>query len=147
MRKVAFVLGSLLLGLVVSAPANAAHRQDTRSHVNWAQRDTAVYVVSTLNLLRLDNGQPITNLFKYQLHVKKYTIEADTSVPDLYFIDLVNKSNTVVGTFVYKMGWQKPEAITDFGVSTVPRATPDLANAYRTDHRAKVATFSSTLPS
>jgi hypothetical protein len=146
-RKVGFVLGCLLLGLVVAAPANAAHRRDTATRVNWAQHDTAVYVVSTLNLLRLQNGQPVTNLFKNQLHVKKYTVEVDTVVPDLYFIDLVNRSNANVGTFAYKMGWQKPEAITDFGVTTVPRATPEIVTAYRSDHRSKVATFNSTLPS
>jgi hypothetical protein len=147
LRKVVIVLSGLLLGLSVAAPANAAHRRATQTTVNWAQRDAAVYVVSTLNLLRTDTGQPVSTVFKSQLHVKRYMIEADASLPDLYYIELVSKGNTVVGTFAYKMGWQKPAAITDFGYISVPRATADIVSAYRTDRHMKVASFTSTLPS
>lgn len=147
MRKVVVAFTLLLLGLTVAAPANAAHRRSNQATVNWAQHDTAVYVVSTLNLLRSDSGQSLTTVFKSQLHVKRYMVEADASVPDLYFIDLVSKSHDVVGAFAYKMGWQKPVAVTDFGIVSLPRATADVLTAYRTDHRTKVGIFNSTLPS
>jgi hypothetical protein len=147
LRTLTIALSCVLLGLTIAAPANAAHRRASQTSINWAQRDTAVYVVSTLNLLRTDTGQPITNLFKFQLHVKHYTVEADAVVPDLYFINLVNKSKTVVGTFAYKMGWQKPQAITEFAVASLPRAPADIVTAYRADRHLKVATFNSTLPS
>ncbi len=147
MSKVVVALTCLVLGLMVAAPANAAHRRANQATVNWAQHDTAVYVVSTLNLLRSDTGQSMTSVFKNQLHVKRYMVEADTVVPDLYFIELVSKSHAVVGTFAYKMGWQKPMAVTDFGVVGLPHAAADIVTAFRTDHRTKVGTFTSTLPS
>jgi hypothetical protein len=135
------------LGLAVVVPTNAAHRRSNQTGVDWATRDTAVYVVSTLNLLRTDGGQPMTQIFKSQLHVKRYVVEADMSVPDLYFVELLGKSKSPVGVFAYKMGWQKPQAITDFGYSNLPHAPQDIVTAYKLDHRAKVATFKSTLPS
>lgn len=147
LRKVVVVLACLVLGAAVAAPASAAHRRTNQATVNWAQHDTAVYVVSTLNLLRSDSGQPMTNVFKSQLHVKRYMVEADTVVPDLYFIQLVAKSHSVVGSFAYKMGWQKPMAVSDFGMASLPRASADIITAYRTDHRIKVGNFTSTLPS
>lgn len=147
MRKVVLAVGCLLLTFGAAAPANAAHKHTTQKAVNWVQRDTAVYVVSTLNILRLDNGQPVSTLFKNQLHVKQYTVEADAVVPDLYYINLVKANKTVAGTFAYKMGWQKPAAITDFGVQSIPRAAPDIISSFHTDHRTKVASFTSTLPS
>jgi hypothetical protein len=136
LSKVVVVLTCLVLALTVAAPANAAHRRANQATVNWQQHDTAVYVVSTLNLLRSDTGQPMTSVFKGQLHVKRYLVEADTVVPDLYFIELISKSHTVVATFAYKMGWQKPMAISDVGMQSVPRAPADIVTAFRVDHRA-----------
>jgi hypothetical protein len=147
MRKVTIALIGLILGAAISAPAHAATHRSSQSDVNWAQRDTAVYVVSTLNLLHTSAGQPMTDVFKNQFHVKRYVVEADAVVPDLYFIDLLGKSQTVVGVFAYKMGWQKPQVITDFTIAGLPHASADIVSAYRTDHHTRVATFRSTLPS
>ncbi|HEX6509443.1 MAG TPA: hypothetical protein VF221_17580, partial [Chloroflexota bacterium] len=86
------LLGLLFaLGLAVStAPAYA---DGTASHskavVNWQQRDTAVYVVSTLNLLNRSRSHTMQQVLQ-GLGVTHIDVYADNARPDLYFIELMH---------------------------------------------------------
>ena len=63
------IVGMSLLG-PAATPASARPSQG----VNWGQHDTAVYVVSTLNLLRTKKGNPMVNVMKRQLGVDHYNV-------------------------------------------------------------------------
>jgi hypothetical protein len=117
------------------------------NNANWGQRDTAVYVVSTLNVCRNHKGQPISTALQRRFLATKYSVLEDTKNQDLYFIEVKKDDDTVIGAYAYQMGWVKPQAITPalahFGMR---RATGDIAADYKSDPKVLMATFSSTRP-
>lgn len=147
MRTITLVLICGFLGLSSIASVSAAKGRG--SHVtNWSQHDTAVYVVSTLNLLRTKKGHAVATVFKNRMGVRTYNVYADTSVADLYFIDLVKGNNSTVGTFAYKMGWQKPMSVSGLlGRFGAHRAPLSIVSDYQIDHKTLIGSFGSTLPS
>jgi hypothetical protein len=146
-----FVLKSLAVGLIaltgvlsLGAPAYAAKSGST---TNWNQRDAAVYVVSTLNLLRTHKGTPVSSIFQRRYNVTRYTVLDDLKSQDLYFIELKRDDGSVFGAYAYQMGWVKPQALT----SSVSRfgarmAGADTLTSYRNDGKQLLATFTSTMP-
>jgi hypothetical protein len=106
-----------------------------------------MYVVSTINLLRTSRGHPFTRLAARRLNVSQYEVYADTSVSNLYFIQLRREGGSLAGGLAYQMGWPKPESVAggldNYGIT---RAPDRLAQAYRFDRLALIGTFSSTLP-
>jgi hypothetical protein len=156
LRKLLVILSCILVAVSSVAPAAAASRHGATSATrrgargvpDWNQRDTAVYVVSTLNLLRTSAGQPLTRVFTDRLHVRRYDVYADALISDLYFINLVKQDGTVVGTLAYRMGWQKPMAVSHpLGRMRIKLATSDVQNNFRVDRKVLMASFTSTLPS
>lgn len=149
MRRILLVSVLSIVGLAMGVvPASAA---GTSSHIkvtNWGQRDTAVYVVSTLNLLHTRNGKPVTALLARKLDVARYDVYADTAVTDLYFIQLRRNDGSVAGVFAYQIGWARPVLVS----LSLPRAIAHHANekiarAYRYDQKQLIGSFGSTLPS
>jgi hypothetical protein len=162
--KVLAVLALGAAGIIMSiTPANAAgtdpHGQGrpTRDHsatttppstVNWSQHDTAVYVVSTLNLLHTRSGRSFPDLVTHKFDVTRYDVYADQSVSNLYYVQLRQDDGTVVGAFAYSMGWPKPR-ILFLGVDKpqASHAPQRIALAYHSDPKTLIGSFTSTLPS
>lgn len=134
--------------MTYTAQAHAATRPVTVKTVNWNQHDTAVYVVSTLNLLRTRRGQPVTTILARRLNVTHYDVYADQSAQSLYFIQLRRDDGAVVGAFAYHMGWAKPIGISGSGRRLVrSRIIARIVHAYNGDNKLLIGSFTSTLPS
>ena len=148
MRRVLVALICGVVGLAAVTPTHAAAPAATKPAVDWNQHDTAVYVVSTLNLLRTRNGHPMTGIFRHRMGARTYNVYQDVSVADLYFVELARSDQSVAGALAYKMGWSKPQSLTDsMGRLGVQRASSDIAQAYKSDHKTLIGSFKSTLPS
>jgi hypothetical protein len=139
-------LGAAAL-LVSAVPAHAAGSNTHQQAPNWGQHDTAVYVVSTINLLHTRKGQPIIPLLTKKLNIAEYDVLADTSVSELYYIELKRADGTTAGALAYQLGWSKPQILT----LALPRGVCKHANdkilqEYRTDSKQLIGSFTSTLP-
>ena len=140
---VLFCLG--LIGWATPAmPVHAASGPpQPQGQPNWEQRDTAIYVVSTLNLLRTPSGQLVVN----RLNVSRFDVYADVVKEGLYFIQLYAKSGPLVGSVAYQLGWAKPQALSrSVGRLGVDRASRVVWHAYRADHKQLIGSFTSTVP-
>ncbi len=162
-RQLAAVLGLVACGLFAAvAPVAAAgssthanaspiheHLSNTGSSAaSWSQHDTAVYVVSTLNLLHSHNGQSMTDQFTHKMNVTHYDVYADQSVTNLFFIYLRRDDGSIAGVFAYTMGWSRPRLVFLGSTTKVRNHSPNrIALAYRTDAKVLIGSFTSTLPS
>lgn len=147
------VLGIALLGACAAVagvlPTHAASTTQTHQHTtNWNQHDTAVYVVSTLNLLHTRDGRAFSSLLSGRLNVTRFDVYADITTPDLYFIQLRRDDGSVAGAFAYRMGWSKPQVLfLSVSKSVAHRGNDKIQAAYRADGKQLIGSFSSTLPS
>lgn len=155
------VLGALICGCIsltipfgVVNAAKTPPREDRASNslrvteqAAWQRRDTATYVVSTVNLLRTQQGRPLRKFVEYRMGVDRYAIFADDDVPGLYFIRLKRDTGSVAGTLAYHMGWPVPLSLSHklsvLGIKPAPRA---VWQAYKTDHMTFLGAFTSSLP-
>ena len=124
-------------------PVRAAGTPSTPpAPINWQQRDTAVYVVSTVNLLRARDG----SLVVQKLGVARFDVYDDLARPFLYYIELRGANGANLGALAYRMGWSKPLSLspqTDrLGIRP---ASPRLLQAYRADRKQLIGTFTSTV--
>jgi hypothetical protein len=148
MKVISRLMALCALGLAVAAgPAYAAGTgpRAAQPAVNWQQRDTAVYVVSTMNLLNRTGGHTITQVLAH-LGVAHLDVYADTAQANLYFIELKRADGSIAGVLAYQMGWPKPKRVVWSTGRTVPAVDPRIAQAYRTDPRTLIGTFTSTTP-
>jgi hypothetical protein len=115
---------------------------------DWQKHDTAVYVVSTLNLLHGPKGEPAA-LVLQRAGVTDYDVYADRAVPNLYFIELgfagVGRApEQPAPTLVYRLGWKLPRSVTPRVANLRIRLAPrSLIHAAQTDPRDLLATFTS----
>ena len=134
------VVGLAMSTLSVHAASGPVQPQGQPS---WQQRDAAVYVVSTLNLLRTPSGQ----LMVVKLSVARFDVYADLSRDDLYFIELRARGGTPIGALAYQMGWTKPQALSrSLGRLGIAHATRTVFRAYRLDEKQLIGSFTSTVP-
>lgn len=161
--------GLLLSGLGLAALAGPAHAQHVSSShhrggaantqprqdkngsreltaENWSQHDTAVYVVSTLNLLHTGKGQPLTAILANKLNVARYDVYADQSVSNLYFITPRRSDGAVVAAFAYSMGSPRPQVLFVNGVHFHTSSNQHALAQYHSDAKVLIGSFSSTLP-
>ena len=144
-----FILPSILLtiGLATSiSPVEARGSGAAKSTVNWQQRDTAVYVASTLNLLGRSRNHTVQALFQ-RLNITRIDVYADTQQHDLYFIDLKQLDGAIAGSLAYEMGWAKPKRIEWTAARTVPTVSASIVQAYKTDAKTLIGSFTSALTS
>lgn len=127
-----------------SAAGNTGNRQP--KPVDWNQRDTAIYVVSTLNLLRTRAGASVADRLVHRLGIAHFDVYADTQENNLYFIELRRVNGDIAGAFAYLMGWQKPLSVTPFCNRLSPRAPAAIVSDYRSDSRQFLGSFPTTLP-
>lgn len=141
----------LALGLAAltgwAGPVHAAGNGSHQHEVNWAQRDTAIYVVSTLNLVRTSRGQPFGPTVMSTMDVTHFDVYADLDRVNIYFIELKRDDGSTAGILIYKMGWLKPRSISGFNAQMGLQQAPwSLAQAYRIDTKQLMASFTSSLP-
>jgi hypothetical protein len=148
MRTTRCLVVLLVLGLAASVvPVHAQGSGSSgKSPVNWQQRDTANYVVSTLNLLGRSRGHTIQQVFQ-RLNITRIDVYADSSQSALYFIELKRDDGSTAGSLAYQMGWRKPRRISWSAGRTVPAVATTIAQAYKTDTKTLIGSFTSTLPS
>lgn len=148
----AFILASMVsLALPAHVLRAAPHTGDRNgvatADANWETRDTAVYIVSTLNLLRTRAGKPVVEVFERRDDVSKYVVLDDRRSQYLYFIELQRADGSVFGAYAFRMGWARPLAVTRsvsrFGVRL---ATPAVIAAYRSDPTVTLMAFPSPVP-
>lgn len=133
--------------LVWASPTLAAKTSHPAHDMNWQQHDTAVYVVSTLNLIRAPNGSPISTLLESKLNVSEYRVFADLQDSDMFYVDVRRDNGSLVGTYVYQMGWLKPRALSAALIRYGAQAAPSKYFAeYHSDTKLLLGTFTSTLP-
>lgn len=127
-----------------AVPAHAAGGTTPKSGtVNWQDRDTATYVVSTLNLVRTPQGRAVTET----MHAATYVMLADTARSGLYFVDLHDRSDSIIGSFVYWMGWMQAVSLTRLPAGLhVRTASAALVQAYHQDPKRVIGVFTSTFP-
>lgn len=128
--------------------AGAASAPTHGKTVNWGQHDTAVYVVSTLNLLHTKKGQSVPSMFQQRMGVSHFDVYADTAVSDLYFVQMKRDDGSIVAAFAYTMGWTKPKLVYST-TDKLGRAKPALkiVVSYKSDPKQLIGSFTSTLPS
>jgi len=133
---------------VTPASAHSRFHHDDRHATNWTQRDTAIYVVSTLNLLRTHRGHTIPDMLQHRFGVRSFDVFADTQATNLYYIELDKSSGETLAAFAYQLGWMKPVLV----YSHVPlppivhSATVKIIQSYQTDKKTLIGDFNSTTP-
>jgi len=145
-RTGAAILGSVLTLAISIIPTRASEHADQRP-VNWNQHDTAVYVVSTLNLLRTHSGRPFTSIWVRKGRVTHFDVYADGSRDNLYFIEMKRSDDSVVGALAYQMGWDRPRTVTtSITRFHIPSAPDKVIQSYQSDVKFSIGSFTSTLP-
>jgi len=145
-RTGAAILGGVLTLAISIIPAHASGHADQRA-VNWNQHDTAVYVVSTLNLLRTHGGRPFTSIWVRKGRVTHFDVYADGSQDNLYFIEMKRSDNSMVGALAYQMGWDKPRTVTSSITRFhIPSAPDRVIQSYQSDVKTPIGSFTTTLP-
>jgi hypothetical protein len=150
-KSVRRLIAIAVLGVAAAAasvvPAHAAGSANHPQAPNWSQHDTAVYVVSTLNLLHTRKGDPITAMLTRKLNITEYDVYSDIAVNDLYYIELRRADGVVAGTLAYQLGWPKPQILTLALPKGVCKHADDrVGQEYRSDPKLLIGTFTSTLP-
>ena len=148
MRPLVCAMLCALTGLGMTClTVGAAGSTSRQPNVSWSQHDAAVYVVSTLNLVRTENGHSLPRILTGHLGVARFDVYADLGNPNLYFVMLERQDETLFGALAYQMGWLKPRGVTPFsprlGIHKAPRA---VVEAYRSDSTQLIGSFASTLP-
>lgn len=142
------VLLAMVAGLVSAMPGQAGAAGRIHRAIDWQQRDTAIYVVSTLNLVHVRHNQPLVSVVQSRLDVTRYAVYSAAREPNLFFIRMQLDDGSCAGALAYRMGWRMPRSISTsvrrLGVSTAP--VPDV-RAYWSGPKKLIGTFTSTLPS
>ncbi len=126
------------------SPARAAVPYTTS---RWTEHDTAVYLVSTINLLRTPSGRLTVTAMKEGLGASQFQVWKDVAVDGLYFIQLLRLDGSRAGTLAYQMGDAKPTSLRSrrpwLGAAPAPAG---VARAFRHASPRLLASFSSTVP-
>jgi hypothetical protein len=148
MRRRFIVFGifiAALLSCVSWKSTTAAVHHNTSS---WSQRDCAVYVISTMNLLHFRSGHSLTSALAQRFGVTHYDVYADQRTRDLYFIEPRTDGGSSVGAFAYEMGWPVPMSVaSSLDKLHVRHAPSGIFSDYRADAKQLIGSFTSTLPS
>lgn len=142
--SVALLIG--IAGLLATfGPTYAAGNSIRPTASDWQQHDTAVYVVSTLNLLGHARNHTVQQMFQH-LNITRIVVYADNDQANLYFIELKRDDSSTAGILAYQLGWTKPKRISWSAGKAIPSVNSGIAQAYRTDSKTLIGTFTSTLP-
>lgn len=136
----------LLLACYLSLRPTSASARHTAS--KWELQDSAVYVVSTMNLARCRDRRLLTSILDRQYAVTQYDVYADESVPGLFFIEPKRRDGSSVGALAYQLGWTAPMSVSSsLDVLRMHRAPAAADSAFRHDRKRRIGSFTSTVPS
>lgn len=151
MRRAGLLIVFGIVGLGSASQAHASSKPVDRggrhTAVTWQRRDVAVYVVSTINLLRVDSGRSLASSLTQRYGVGHFDVYADMNVQNLYYIELRRNGGAVTGALAYQMGWLAPRSVSAFTDHLgVPRAADKITADYQSDPRTLLGTFRTTVP-
>jgi hypothetical protein len=114
----------------------------------WELRDSAAYVVSTMNLARCNGRRLLTPILDHQYGVTHYDVYADQATTGLFFIEPKRSDGSSTGALAYQMGWMAPQSVSSsFDALHTHRAPPDVYSAFKNDKKHLIGSFASTVPS
>jgi hypothetical protein len=117
---------------------------ERRGEIDWAQRDRAVYVVSTLNApLCADGHQLSTELWRND-DARLFDVLQSRNNSNLYFIEVRKANAVLLAVYAYEFGWRMPRGVQRS--ECVRLAPPDVIAAYRSGRLVHVARFHTTFP-
>jgi hypothetical protein len=129
-------------------PWNSAAAVVHHNSTSWSQRDRAVYVVSTMNVLHCRSGRLLTDMLVRKFGVTHYDVYADQQSSELYFIEPKRDDGTSAGSLAYQMGWAAPMSVSTFlDKLHIHHAPGSAVSAYRNDLKQLIGSFTSTIPS
>jgi hypothetical protein len=146
MRRVLVFLVCTTIGIFgYPSTGSAAGLPPSPGGSTWMDHDTAVYVVSTLNLLRTPRGHSSTRLLVRKMHATHVEVWKDLKVDGLFFIEFKRDDSSIVGALAYEMGWTKPAGVLPimdrFGVTPAPAA---VVKAFKIDPTRLLESFGSS---
>ena len=143
------IIALFLVPVFACVPVGMGARAAThRSESIWTQRDRAIYVVSTLNLLHTRSGRLLVPILAHRFGVTHYDVYADVETSDLYFIELKRIDGSSAAAFAYRMGWMMPMGISaPLNTLHVRRAPSATVAAYGSDDKQLIGSFTSTISS
>jgi hypothetical protein len=146
-RRILVIGACALAGVLLSVVPASAAKNPTHGQTNWGQKDTAVYVVSTLNLLRERHGRPISDILSKRYAIAHYDVYSDSQQSDSFFIELKLADGSMFGAFAYHMGWTKPMSVsTSLDPLHVRHAVAEIQKEFAADAKQLIGSFTSTLP-
>jgi hypothetical protein len=146
-RLVSFGISSAAL-FACLIPWNTATAAVHHNASSWGQRDCAIYVVSTMNLLHSRGGHLLTTTLVHKFAVTHYDVYADQQVSDLYFIEPRRDDGSSAGALAYHLGWLVPMSVSSSLDKLHVRHAPSSAySAYHVDLKQLIGSFTSTIPS
>jgi len=127
---------------------NTASAAAHHNSVSWSQRDRAVYVVSTMNLVHCRTGRLLTSTLVQRFGVTHYDVYADQQVSNLYFIEPKRDDGTSAGALAYQLGWVAPMSVSPFlDKLHIHHAPGSAVSAFHNDLKQLIGSFTSTIPS
>jgi hypothetical protein len=114
---------------------------------SWDRRDSAAYVVSTLNLVHCRDGRPLAPILSQRYPGARYDVFVDQQISNLFFIEPRRADGSTVGALAYQLGWLAPMSVTSSLSALHVRSAPAAVySEFRTDAKQFIGTFSSTVP-
>jgi hypothetical protein len=136
------VLGAVYLSW---KPTSASARHTLSK---WELHDSAVYVVSTMNLARCNDRRLLTPILDHQFGVTHYDVYADQLTTGLFFIEPKRSDGSSAGALAYQMGWMAPQSVSSWlDALHMHRAPPEVSSAFKNDQKRLIGSFASTVPS
>jgi hypothetical protein len=116
-------------------------------HVELDRRDSAAYVVSTLNLVHCRDGRSLALILSQCYPGARYDVFVDQQISNLFFIEPRRADGSTVGALAYQLGWVAPMSVTSSLSALYVRSAPAAVySEFRTDAKQFIGTFSSTVP-
>ncbi len=135
------------LGYVLTS--SSAHAQDTNlpsGFTSWSNYDTASYMVSTLNLVRLENGEQLPLVLIQNYGVTRYAVWQDLYT-GTYVIQFKRATGVNAGMVVNRLGWQSPTSysrLTD--ALGMIRSQPPVERHFRTHPKQLLGSLAAERP-
>lgn len=114
---------------------------------SWDRRDSAAYVISTLNLVHCRDGRSLAPILSQRYPGARYDVYVDQQISNLFFIEPRRADGSTVGALAYQLGWVAPMSVTSSLSALHVRSAPAAVySEFRNDTKQFIGAFSSTLP-
>lgn len=147
MFRLIAVTALTLAGLLAwTLPAHAAADGVVTAPGTFSDQDTAVYVVSTLNLVRTGDRQSLVSVLTERYGAVRFAVWEDL-VTQTFVIEAKRADGSNAAMLVYRLGWDKPYSYSRLTAALgVPRSPRGVEGHFRSHAKRLLGSFSSTLP-